>query len=98
MLLVLEGIFRAVIMSEINRNTESALSIKINILTFFFLLLLLSVKIPRLSDFLMQSGKNSSDCSSKHTKQDSLRGEEGDKGVSTHAVQQLEVSKLSANK
>lgn len=36
MLLVLEGIFRAVIMSEINRNTESALSIKINILTFFF--------------------------------------------------------------
>lgn len=97
MLLVLEGIFRAVIMSEINRNTESALSIKINILTFF-LFLLLSVKIPRLSDFLMQSGKNSSDCSSKHTKQDSLRGEEGDKGVSTHAVQQLEVSKLSANK
>lgn len=53
MLLVLEGIFRAVIMSEINRNTESALSIKINILTFFFKLLLLSVKIPRLSDFLM---------------------------------------------
>lgn len=97
MLLVLEGIFRAVIMSEINRNTESALSIKINILTFF-LFLLLSVKIPRLSDFLMQSGKNSSDCSSKHTKQDSLRGEEGDKEVSTHAVQQLEVSKLSANK